>query len=239
MRNYFASRQQTGDNVRTVTIPRFTPRVDTRPVDTAWPQMPWPPASDVRLCGRFVELSQADPDRDADELFAALDHDAVWQHVAGRPTDAAGYAKLIETGYAAGRLPWTVRLTSDRAGLAAGTVVGMSSYLDVSASDARLEIGFTAYTPAVWAGVVNPETKLLLLSYAFDTLGAGRVQLKTDVRNVRSQQAIARLGAQFEGVFRRYQRRSDDTMRDTVFFSILAEEWPAARAALIARLDGA
>jgi N-acetyltransferase len=199
--------------------------------------MPWPPAADVRLRGRFVELSQADPGRDADELFGALDHDAVWQHVAGRPTDAAGYAKLLESGYAAGRLPWIVRLVSEHAGQPAGTVVGMSSYLDVSASDARLEIGFTAYTPAVWAGVVNPETKLLLLGYAFDTLGAGRVQLKTDVRNVRSQQAIARLGAQFEGVFRRYQRRSDDTMRDTVFFSILAEEWPDVRAALIARLE--
>jgi RimJ/RimL family protein N-acetyltransferase len=221
-----------------MTIARFTPRVDSRPVDTAWPRMLWPPAADLRLRGRFVELSQADPGRDADELFAALDHDAVWQHVAGRPTDAAGYARVLEGGYAAGRLPWIVRLASDYAGLLAGTVVGMSSYLDVSAVDARLEIGFTAYTPAVWAGVVNPETKLLLLGNAFDTLGAGRVQLKTDVRNVRSQQAIARLGAQFEGVLRRYQRRSDDTVRDTVLFSILAEEWPTAREALIARLDG-
>jgi N-acetyltransferase len=215
-----------------MTIPRFTPRVDARPVDTPWRRMPWPPPSDIRLRGRFVELSQADPERDADELFAALDHDAVWQHIAGRPADAAGYAKLLRDGYAAGRLPWIVRLASEH-----GAVVGTSSYLEVSPGDARLEIGFTAYTPTTWAGVVNPETKLLLLGYAFDTLGAGRVQLKTDVRNVRSQHAIARLGAQFEGVLRRYQRRSDDTVRDTVLFSILAEEWPAARAALIARLD--
>jgi N-acetyltransferase len=85
--------------------------------------------------------------------------------------------------------------------------------------------------------VVNPETKLLLLGYAFDVLGAGRVQLKTDVRNARSQQAIARLGAQYEGVLRRYQRRSDDTVRDTMMFSVLAEEWPTVRAALIARLE--
>jgi RimJ/RimL family protein N-acetyltransferase len=59
------------------------------------------------------------------------------------------------------------------------------------------------------------------------------------VRNARSQQAIARLGAQYEGVLRRYQRRSDDTMRDTVIFSILVEEWPAVRDALIARLEAA
>jgi RimJ/RimL family protein N-acetyltransferase len=201
--------------------------------------MPWPPAPDVRLRGRFVELSQADAERDGAELFVALDHDAVWQHIAGRPSDAAGYARLLDDGYAAGRLPWIVRLTAASAGLAAGAVVGTSSYLEVSASDARLEIGFTAYTPAVWAGVVNPEAKLLLLGYAFDVLGAGRVQLKTDVRNARSQQAIARLGAQYEGVLRRYQRRSDDTMRDTVIFSILAEEWSAVRDALIARLEAA
>jgi N-acetyltransferase len=222
-----------------MTFPRFTPRIDSRPADVVWPRMPWPPAPDVRLRGQFVELSQADAERDGAELFAALDHDAVWQHLAGRPTDAAGYARLLEDGYAAGRLPWIVRLTADTAGHSMGAVVGTSSYLDISASDARLEIGFTAYTPATWAGVVNPETKLLLLGHAFEVLGAGRVQLKTDVRNVRSQQAIARLGAHYEGVLRRYQRRSDDTMRDTLMFSILAEEWPAVRDALTTRLDAA
>jgi N-acetyltransferase len=222
-----------------MTFPRFTPQIDARPVDVAWPRMPWPPASDLRLRGRFVELSQADADRDAAELFAALDHDAVWQHIAGRPSDAAGFATLLDAGYAAGRLPWIVRLTTGVAGLPAGAVVGTTSYLEVSPADARLEIGFTAYTPAVWAGVVNPETKLLLLGYAFDVLGAGRVQLKTDVRNTRSQQAIARLGAQYEGVLRRYQRRSDDSVRDTVMFSILAEEWLAVRDALTVRLDAA
>jgi RimJ/RimL family protein N-acetyltransferase len=227
---------RTGENVATMTIPRFTPRIDERPQDTPWPHMPWPPPKDVVLRGRCVELTPADPQRDAGELFAALDHDAVWQHVAGRPIDAAAYTGILEQAVDAGRWPWVVRLTTDQAGLNAGAVVGTSSYLEISPRDARLEIGFTAYTPAVWGGVVNPETKLLLLGYAFETLNAGRVQLKTDVRNVRSQQAIARLGAQYEGTLRRYQRRSDDTVRDTVLFSILADEWPAARADLIVRL---
>jgi N-acetyltransferase len=220
-----------------MTIPRFTPRVDARPNDTKWPQMPWPPPQDIALRGRCVELKLADPHRDAAELFAALDHDAVWQHVAGRPSDVAGYKEILKQAVDGGRWPWVVRLTTDFAGLTAGAVVGTSSYLEVSARDARLEIGFTAYTPAVWAGVVNPETKLLLLGYAFETLNAGRVQLKTDVRNARSQQAIARLGAQYEGILRRYQRRADDTVRDTVLFSMLADEWPAARDRLVARLD--
>jgi RimJ/RimL family protein N-acetyltransferase len=88
----------------------------------------------------------------------------------------------------------------------------------------------------VWGTVVNPQTKLLLLGHAFDDLGAGRVQLKTDIRNVRSQQAIARLGATYEGVLRRYQRRADGTVRDTVLFSVIAEQWPSVRERLQARL---
>ena len=199
--------------------------------------MPWPPPQDIVLRGRCVQVTQVEPHRDAAELFAALDHDSVWQHVAGRPSDVAGLTETLKQAVDAGRLPWVVRLNRDYAGLKTGAVVGTSSYLEVSPRDARLEIGFTAYTPAVWGGAVNPETKLLLLGYAFETLNAGRVQLKTDVRNARSQQAIARLGAQFEGILRRYQRRSDDTVRDTVLFSILADEWPAGRADLIARLD--
>jgi RimJ/RimL family protein N-acetyltransferase len=177
-------------------------------------------------------------DRDAAELFAALDDDRVWRHLAGRPGDADGWAALI-----AGRAPqawctWIVRLREAGFGLSGGAVVGTTSYLEVCAEDARLEIGSTAYVPAVWATRVNPETKLLLLGYAFDELGVGRVQLKTDIRNVRSAQAIARLGAQFEGTLRRYQRRADATVRDTVLFSIVAEQWPQVRAGLLERLHG-
>src|SRR5258708_5546290 len=116
-----------------MTFPRFTPRGDTRPVDTPWPRLQWPPAADVRLRGRYVELSQAESTRDAEGLFVALDHDTVWRHIAGRPADAAGYAKLLDDGYAAGRLPWIVRLTVPYADLPAGAVVGASSYLDISA----------------------------------------------------------------------------------------------------------
>lgn len=112
-------------------------------------------------------------------------------------------------------------------------MVGTSSYLDVSARDARLEIGSTAYTPAVWGSAVNPETKLLLLGLAFEKLGVGRVQMKTDARNVRSQNAIIRLGAVYEGTLRRHQRRRDGTLRDSMFFSILAAEWPTVREKLM------
>lgn len=115
--------------------------------------------------------------------------------------------------------------------------MGTSTYLDVSTADARLEIGSTAYVPAAWGTAVNPDTKIAMLTYAFEVLGVGRVQLKTDVRNVRSQQAIARLGARYEGTLRRYQRRTDGSMRDTVLFSIVVEDWPAVRTALERRLN--
>jgi RimJ/RimL family protein N-acetyltransferase len=211
---------------------RFLPRTDSRPVDLPWPAMSWPPPSDVVLLGSVVRLSAVDLDRgapDARELFEALDHDAVWRHLKGRPRSVADCATALAVARDHGRWPWIVRLARDQAGLAAGAVVGTTSFLDVSAVDARLEIGSTGYSPAVWGSGVNPDAKLQLMTYAFEVLGAGRVQLKTDVRNARSQQAIARLGAQYEGVLRRYQRRADDTVRDTVMFSILAEEWPAVR----------
>lgn len=189
-----------------------------------WPQAEWPPPH--ALEGAHVTLTQFVPD-DAPELFAALDHDACWDHVAGRPSSPGEYAATLAQAPQAGRWPWVVRQD--------GQVVGTTSYLDVSLPDARLEIGSTAYSPSAWATEVNPECKLLLMSWAFDR-GFGRVQLKTDIRNRRSQAAIAKLGATYEGVLRRYQRRQDGTVRDTVMYAVTAEEWPGVRERLRARL---
>jgi N-acetyltransferase len=217
-------------------VTSFEPVSDARPDDRQWPPLAWPLEPGVKLGGRVVELSRFDRERDAGALFTTLDADSAWAHVAGRPPDAATYGEMLATAPGAGRFPWVVRLVAPLAGLAPGTVIGTSSYLDVSVADARLEIGSTAYDSRVWGTAVNPEAKLLLLTHAFEVLGAGRVQLKTDVRNQRSQRAIARLGARYEATLRRYQRRSDDTVRDTILFSIVAEEWPAVRAGLNERL---
>ncbi|WP_226082463.1 GNAT family N-acetyltransferase [Mycetocola spongiae] len=216
----------------------FTPYPDPRPLDS-----PWPAARDPRemaardLIGAGLRLSPYDPRRDAAELFAALDHDACWAHVRRRPDTPEEHAATLLSAAAAGeRVPWVVRLGRPLAGLAAGAVVGTTSFLDIVPADARLEIGSTAYTPAAWGGRVNPEAKLLLLTHAFEALGMGRVQIKTDVRNERSQRAIARLGARPEGVLRRHMRREDGSVRDTAMFSIIAEDWPRVRAGLEARL---
>ena len=209
---------------------------DARPNDAPWGELTWPPAAGTVLSGRSVNLAVCRPDLDAPLLFEALNRDEVWQHLAGRPRSADDYALILKNQLAEGRFIWIVRLAVAQAGLSAGSVVGTTSYLDVGVKDARLEIGATAYRPEVWATRVNPEAKLLLLQFAFEQLGAGRVQLKTDVRNQRSQRAIARLGARYEGTLRRYQRRADGSVRDTVLFSITAEEWPAVRERLLARV---
>ena len=99
-----------------------------------------------------------------------------------------------------------------------------------------LEVGWTFYSPSVWAGPVNPTCKLLLLSHAFDALGAGRVTLKTDALNARSRSAILRLGASYDGTLRHHRLRADGSVRDTAYFSVLAAEWPAVRDGLLARL---
>lgn len=119
---------------------------------------------------------------------------------------------------------------------ATGEAVGVSGYLEIRPPHRGLEVGRTWIGKAHQGTRVNPESKHLLLGHAFEALGAVRVQLKTDLNNLRSQAAIAKLGARREGVLRRYQTRSNGTVRDTVVYSILAEEWPAVKAGLEARL---
>lgn len=216
---------------------RFEPIPDPRPDDEAWPQSQWPVADDVVLSGRTIELRRTRAD-DAESLTQALADEAVWRFSITKPLSAELWRERIEQlrNPTSGFCQWTVVLKEEVNGAAVGAVVGTTAFLETSPGDARTEIGYTSYDRRVWATRVNPECKFLLLNFAFEQLNMGRVQLKTDARNVRSQQAIARLGATFEGVLRRYQRRHDGTVRDTVLFSITAQEWPAVRAGLIARL---
>lgn len=114
--------------------------------------------------------------------------------------------------------------------------VGVSGYLEIRPEHRGLEIGRTWIGKANQGSRVNPESKYLLFRHAFETLGALRVQLKTDLLNLQSQRAIEKLGAVREGVLRRYQIRSNGVVRDTVVYSVLIEEWPALKARLEDRL---
>ena len=122
---------------------------------------------------------------------------------------------------------------------ATGAPIGSSAFMEIRPEHLGLEIGATWISPSRRGTAVNPEAKLLMLSHAFGTLGAVRVQLKCDGRNIHSQNAIAKLGAVREGVLRKHMRAPDGYMRDTVYYSILADEWPRVRAGLEARLPTA
>ena len=120
--------------------------------------------------------------------------------------------------------------------LESGKAIGSTRYMDIRPENRGLEIGGTWYGVAFQRTAVNTEAKYLLLRHAFETLGCIRVQLKTDLRNERSQNAIARLGAVREGVLRNHVIMPDGYRRASVFFSILDDEWPGVKRRLEAFL---
>jgi N-acetyltransferase len=129
--------------------------------------------------------------------------------------------------------------------LADGKAVGCTAYFEQrtwpgSGRLRAIQIGFTWLAASAQGTGINAEAKLLLLTYAFETLGVARVDLKTDARNQRSRAAIAALGAQFEGVLRRYSPSwapgEEGKLRDSALFSVIIDEWPAVQTALQARV---
>ena len=183
----------------------------------------------VTLTGEHVILEPA-ADRHLPDLLAAAADPDVWTWMPWRrPTDADQLAALLE-GERAIAYPFAqLDATSGRA-------VGITTYRDVDERNRTLEVGGTWIGRPWWRTAINTEAKLLFLGHAFDALGANRVAIKTDIRNERSQAAIERLGAVREGVVRHQYIRPDGTLRDTVLYSVVPEEWPAVRAHLRARL---
>jgi RimJ/RimL family protein N-acetyltransferase len=174
-----------------------------------------------------VRLEPWEPRHDA-ELFAAAQDDGVWTWLpVPRPRTLEELSRLRETHPG---LPWAVVVD--------GVAAGSTSYLDVDLAVEGLEIGWTWYRRDLWASDVNPTCKLLLLQHAFEDLGAQRMTLKTDALNSRSRAAISKLGCAYDGTLRHHRLRADGSVRDSAYFSLLAAEWPPARARLQARLGG-
>lgn len=156
----------------------------------------------------------------------------LWYTSVPEPREVERYIADALRGQEAGHmLPWAVReLDTD-------TVVGTTRYHDIVAPIDRVEIGWTWYAERWHRTHVNTTCKLLLLMHAFETLGCAVVGLRTDRFNMRSQRAIAALGARQEGILRHHQMRKDGTARDSVMFSILAGEWPDVKRHLTQRLQ--
>ena len=190
------------------------------------PKIPFHP-----LEGRFVRLEPLAPEHRAG-LEAVGTDERIWRFTPLGPCirhylDAAEAAVMQDDHH-----PYVVRhLADDR-------LVGMTRLFDISTAHRGAEIGSTWYHPDYWGGKTNPECKYLLLRHGFERCGLIRIQLKTDLRNKRSQAAIAKLGAKREGVLRNHMVLPDGRFRDSVYFSILPDEWPGVKAGLEARLEG-
>ena len=129
-------------------------------------------------------------------------------------------------------LPFAVR------SLASGRIAGMTTYMNIDAKNRRVEIGSTWYAKSVQRTPLNSECKLLLLAHAFETLDCIAVEFRTGFFNYASRRAIERLGAKQDGILRSHQRYADGSLRDTVVFSIVAQEWPAVKQHLQFKLAG-
>lgn len=151
-----------------------------------------------------------------------------------RPQDEAGLRRWLETALANAATgverPFA---TVDRA---TGRAIGSSRFLSIVPEHRRLEIGWTWVASAFQRTGANREAKLLQLTHAFETLRANRVEFKTHSRNERSRAALAGIGATFEGIFRSHMIMPDGSLRDSAYFSVIAEEWPAVKAGLQASL---
>jgi RimJ/RimL family protein N-acetyltransferase len=147
------------------------------------------------------------------------------------PDDTHGYVERALQGFAEGH-----RLAFAVLDAANGEVIGSSSYHDIVPAVERLEIGYTWYAKSRQRTSVNASAKLLLMTHAFETLGARLVGWRTDNFNFDSQRAIERLGARRDGVIRHHALRRDGSVRDTVMYSMTAGEWPEAKAQLLWRL---
>jgi len=117
-----------------------------------------------------------------------------------------------------------------------GALVGSTSYLNVRPADRVLEIGNTWLTPQAWGTGANVEAKLLLMEHAFEREGFLRVEFKTDAKNEQARAALAALPSEFEGVFRKHMVVRGGERRDSAWYSVIDEDWPAVKAALRERL---
>lgn len=186
----------------------------------------------IKLTGKFIQLEQlSDAHREAIEPLAQ--DDSNWRYF---PYSAAGakfdpwFKKTLLAMENGEQLAFAVRRLQDQ------KIIGTTRFYDIELKHARLTIGHTWYANEARGTMVNPEAKLLLLSYAFEVLNMNRVEFTADARNAHSRAAIKKLSATEEGTLRMHLILENGYVRDTILFSIIKPEWPAIKAKLQARL---
>ena len=186
----------------------------------------------IRLEGRRVVLEPL-AEAHEDGLWEASRAPETWRWLSVlQPATRAEFRAYLEQALSAAadgsEIPFATLLD--------GRVVGSTRYLALAPEFRRLEIGWTWLHPSVWGSGVNVEAKLLQLGDAFERLGCRRVELKTDALNERSRAAMAALPAQFEGVFRKHMLVRGGENRDSAWYAVVDDDWPAVRANLERRL---
>lgn len=184
----------------------------------------------VRLKGKLVTLVPLDIQH-AHDLFQAGNDERIWRYMPMPVSQTvaeteAWIATALEDQQSGTQVAFAICLSET------GQAIGSTRYLDIQRENRALEVGFTWIGTTYQRTGVNTECKYLLFCHAFETLGAVRVQLKTDGRNLQSQQAIERIGAKREGVLRKSRMMWDGYCRDSVYYSIIESEWSGVKAKL-------
>ena len=170
-----------------------------------------------------------------DALLQASKDPKIWEFTSAVIRGEDELRQYIKTALAWQRAGTAVPFVTTDA--ATGTAIGSTRFANIDQENRRAEIGWTWLNPRWWRTAVNTEAKYLMLRHAFEKWQCIRVELKTAAKNLRSRAAIARLGAKEEGILRHHMIQPDGSYRDSVYFSILAEEWPEVKAKLEARLN--
>jgi N-acetyltransferase len=189
----------------------------------------------VVLCGRWLTLEPIDA-RHAPDLFQVMQDDEVCRYLFWSPPRNLDETQTL-VREARDLMTRGESIVFAQIWNETGRCVGSTRLLDVRPADRQVEIGSTFLARSLWRTPANTESKFLFLTHCFEKLGCVRVALKTDGRNVRSQEAIARLGASREGVLRKHMSIKG-FQRDTVYYSILDSQWPAVKRRLAQRLHG-
>jgi N-acetyltransferase len=197
-----------------------------RPSSSAW--------TATTLSGELVRLEPLAPEHEAGLWDASRDPRVwTWLSIVQPQTHEQLHAYVedaLANAASGTEFPFATIRQSD------GRVVGSSRFLALRPEHGSLEVGWTWLAPATWRTGANVEAKLLMLADAFERLGCRRVELKTDALNERSRAALEALPAEFEGIHRRHMLVRDGENRDSAWYSVIAEEWPAVRANLLRRL---
>lgn len=187
----------------------------------------------VTLTGTRIRLEPLAECHMDDLALVAFD-DAVWRWTIARPMDDAGLRAWFEQARSNAGAGTEVPFATIH--LATGRAIGSSRFMTIAPEHRRLEIGWTWVGTAFQRTGANREAKLLQLTHAFETLDARRVEFKTHARNLASRAALLGIGATFEGVLRHHTLMPDGSDRDSAFYSVIAGEWPAVKARLVASL---